>query len=550
MTPEELAVFSHPTDYGQQLAWLKNVGHPPRGALACWLEAQAAHRYEQECASWKKKGFRKPPTPSPWALRTPQIDNGEVEAGWFSDPALAVLKALLEAGLDVQERLPNARMDAVELAWRLNEPVVLGWMLEHPSAPAISSWEHRVFKEINQPCLQWAVACQDPSYLKALVKNGVGLSQCDKQGKTLMFHAGSLGAVNILLERGLSTEAVDQNGTSVLAYWCRNRWWRALKNDHVPDNREVHCRALMREVPKFLGNPLETKRRTDQLFERFGGLERLSPPLHRLRVQDGRHWKKAWPLAVFFAKESLSNCGIQSIRPLVELGQTTPWLERLDQQTVTGLPDVGWMALAVWNASIGRAYETTDELLEKAGRALGVKDWWSDATVVASALRVTRRLEGRSVYQKELEKAWNPWLSALIQGSVPHRPWGLIQQVVQWMWEEPDRQKGGFYFQRIHRAWQADPEKTADQQAQWLRIAAQRGVDQPITRSTVADLWKEGGGWPEDECTPADLALLTYLEQGVPEVGEDVGMVRRKMMNRRLEGSLAPSGIGRRGARL
>ena len=550
MTPEALAVFSHPTDYAQQLAWLKNMDVSPQGALACWLEAQATHRYEQECASWKKKGFRKPPTPSPWELRTPRIDNGEVEEGWFSETALAVIQALLKGNSNVQERLPNARMDAVELVWRLNEPIVLGWMLEHPSAPLASEWERRVFKEINQPCLQWAVACQDPSYLRTLVKNGVRLDQCDKQGKTLMFHAGSLGAVDLLLKKGLSTRAVDKNGTSVLAYWCRNRWWRPLNNDPVPDNREVNCRALMREVPKYLGNPLDTEKRTAQLFERFGGVGRLDPPLRSLRVQDGRHWKKAWPLPVFFAKESLSNCGIQSIRPLVELGQKTPWLESLDQQTLVGLPDVGWMALAVWNASLGRAYQTTDELLKKAGRAMGVKNWWWDATVVEAAIKVTRKMEGRSVYQKELEKTWNPWLNALIQESVPHRPWDFIQQVVQWVWEEPNRQKGGFFFQRVHRAWQADPERTANQQAQWLRIAVQRGLDEPITCRTVADLWKEGGGWPEEKCTPEDLALLGRIEHGVPEVGEDVARVRREMMSRRLEGALAPSSVRSRGARL
>lgn len=550
MNEEVQALFSHPTDYQAQLAWLKGDDRWLGGVLACWLEAQANHRYAQECISWKKKGFRKPPTSSPWEMRTPHIDNREVEGGWFSEPALAVLQALLEAGVDVQERLPNARMDAVELVWRLNEPVVLGWMLEHPSAPVASSWESRVFKDLNQTCLQWAVSCQDPSYLDALVNNGVGLGQRDKQDRTLMFHAGSLGAVNILLKNGLSTEAIDKNGTSVLAYWCRNRWWRTLKSDAVPDNREVKCRALMRDVPKFLGNPMETERRTAHMFDRFGTMEKWDLPLFDLQVQDGRHWKKSWPLPIFFAKESLSNCGIQSIRPLVELGQKTPWLEHLEQQTVAGLPDVGWIALAVWSASVGRVYATTEELLEKTGRALGVKDWWLDARVVNAALGVTRRLKGRSVYQKELERAWSPWLIALTQGSVPERNWDLIQRVVQWFWEEPSRQKGGFYFQRIHRAWQADPKKTTDQQAQWIRIAVERGLDQPITRSTVADLWREAGGWPEEKCSPEDLALLALLERSVSEVGEDVAKVRRKMMGRRLEGALAPSSVRSRGVRL
>ena len=516
-------------------------------ALGVWLEAQAQCRFDEEEARAKKQGFKSAPHPDPWVQRSHYSRDAK---GWFSPEALKVLEALIEKGADVTAPLPTSGITAVEMVCRLAEPEGFATVLRSPTAPPPSFFLRPLLPQENGPpesILAWAVRSHSPRYLECLYAHGVGLTDLNAQGQSWLCSAISPQVIQRLIHVGLDTTAVDRTGTSVLAHWVRQS---VSPQSPVPEglerNREWALLQLLRGVPSYLGTPQEKASKTKVVMESLRQSLFAHDCLPQLRIQDGKNWKAQWPVAVFFAKEQLASTRrVQSMRPLLELGAEQGWLEAAAQETVRGLPDRGWMALACWQALERSPYGTVEKALLKAGRALkSTKHWWLEESVLEHALMVSRKLSNRSLYRDGLVSAWEGWLGQVKPLENTQVPWPQAMEalslVARLAPSKAVRPVGEFLDRWLQQEHASSQERMA-----WVRLVVPLVSQAGGLRMLLAACWPDKWQWPVDAPLPEeDRKLLHQVAALLPErssqVAASLSMSRQLVLERALEQPSAP----------
>lgn len=548
-------LFSAPDAYGLQLQAIEDGFLRPgacledgRCALAVWLQAQAQRRYDEDGERARKSGLKNNPRQSPWELRSVYSVQ---ETGWFSEAALAVLQALVRQGANVMSEVPEAGVPSIELGFRLNEPEAVRLMLTSSVAPDPAFFmEPRLPAEkgVRVSLLDWAASCQDPRYLEALRDHGVPLDGIDEKGRSLLFRARNAKVASCLVAAGLSTSRLDKKGTSVMAQWMRQVSCSTLVNPGpvLEGDLAWTAGALCRGVPAYVDSN-EAARLSNLLVS---GAETVllahGLTLPQVTVADGKGWKAKWPLPVFFAKESLASAGgMQSIRPLVDLGAKQGWLQQLDQETVRGARDRGWLALACWRELSRSHYSRSAVLLERAGKALRMgTDWWLDPGVVAEAGRLTRNLIKRSPYRSALGAAWGNWLVEAKALPVDRLPWKEALVALE-MCALLNPQTAVVKARQWHADWSGDDHKP------WVRLAVGL-LGQSPGRGLLEQVWPEGWKWPvEGDLSDDDEKFLKTVAFHLPRealgISRLVSENRQRVLNQVL---LDPPSVARHRARL
>lgn len=512
-----------------------------QSALAVWLGGQAKARDEEELARSRRNGGASRPE-SPWRLRRAYASD---QVGWLPAEALAVLEALVQKGGDPTAMVPGAGMDVLALAFHLDEPAAVRMLLASPNAPSAAQLASRMVtdhKGVHHSWLAWAAHLPHPQLFQALLEHGTDVSEVDREGRTLLFHAHTPEAAAALLARGVSPSALDARGTSVLAHWV-NHFVRAGADPPALHNqRDRALLALLTAAPVYLTSREQGPAVFGPLAARAAdALASAGETLATARVPDARPWRVAWPVAVYYAKQRLARKSAQSMGPLLELGRTQGWLETPTQATVRGLPDLGWMALVVWSEMGSKGYRAPAVVLDAAARALGApRSWWHDPSCVDAALRVARRLAKQRGYQEGVRDAWAHWLT-----EVPHIPvgqwnWAQIVDVARAWGEVESLKNGALWLRPLLSTWENDPAKTMHQRLEWTAWLLEAGAVQQAPR-LVAALWEPVDAWPAGE--PLELrhdAVLGALAEALPEVAPSVRRVRAQARSFQLDTGLEP----------
>lgn len=521
-------------------------------ALGVWLEAQAQCRFDEEEARAKKQGFKSAPLANPWMQRSHYSQEAK---GWWSAEALGVLQALVERGADVTAPLPTLGITAVEMVCRLAEPEGFAMVLRSPTAPPPCFFLQPLLPAESGPAesvLAWAVRSHIPRYLEALQAHGVGLSDLNAQGQSWLFSAVSPLVIQRLVRAGLDTTTVDATGTSVLANWVRRS---VNASPPVPEglerNRDWALLQLLRGVPSYLGTPQEKAKKTTAVMESVRQGLPADGGLAQIRIQDGKHWKAQWPVAVFFAKEQLASTRrVQSMRPLLELGAEQGWLETPEQETVRGLPDRGWLALACWQALERSPYGTPEKTLLKAGRALGgTKRWWLDEGVLEQAGVVSQRLSNRSLYKDGIVSAWDGWLDQVKLLENTEVPWSHVMEALS-LKVRLAPSKAVLPVGEFLNRWLELESPSAQERMAWLRLVVPL-VDQPGGVPLLSTCWPEQWQWPVDApLSEDDRALLQQVAAQLPSRASQIAASLSMSRQMSLEQALEPSPVSGRSARL